>query len=130
MTKNIELNGHAYPFHFERKGRELVGGHFNGADVGSGLIDDIIVEYGPQATLHTVMEQIMDKLRDSVTIYRVTINETVCKDYVYEVEAIDEEDAKDIAMTGDGELVSEHEIHTEIEVVDCEEEDGINADEY
>jgi hypothetical protein len=114
MKKTVTINGHKHEFQFDLDNDHAVNGRFNGAE-GPELIHDLVAEYGPDATVRSIAK----KLCDRVQLYHVTINETVCKDFTYAVYGIDADDAKDEALTGNGELLTEHEIDTDFEVVDC-----------
>jgi hypothetical protein len=114
MTKMVTINQHKYEFKFELYNGKAVNGRFKGSD-GPNLLNDLIAQYGKDATLHDVVQ----KLCASIQLYHVVINETSSIDYLYEVYGLDEDDAKDAAMTGNGECINEHEIDTDIQCVEC-----------
>jgi hypothetical protein len=128
MVKSIMLNGHKHNLHFRFKNGKAENVHFGAGD--AELLHDLVVEFGPTAKLHDVIEQLTTKLNDKLKLYHVVINEVRCYDYTYEVWAFDEDDAKEMAMTGEGDPVSEHEISTDFHVEECNlfegDDDGVD----
>jgi hypothetical protein len=113
MTKKIELNGNSHEFIFTMTDGKAVNGHFHSDN--SQLLQDLVVEYGEDAKL----DEIVKKICDSIRIYHVAIDKTSCIEYVYEVYATDEDDAKDEALSGYHDCICTHELHTEYDIVDC-----------
>jgi hypothetical protein len=114
MTKIVEVNNHRYLFSFDIKRGKAVNGRFRASD-GAKLIEDLLETHGG----HRKLGELIDEICASIKLYHVTINETKTVDYTSELYGTSIEDAKNEAMTGNGDCVIEHEVNTDFEVVDC-----------
>jgi hypothetical protein len=120
MTKTVVINGNEHELHYSWENGRAVCGYFNGND--ETLVDDLLAEYSIDVRLKDIIQKMLDDIK--LKTYRVTVNLTTSRDYVYEVEAYDELEAKNKACCMDDYLddcVSSHEVNSDMYVVDCEE---------
>jgi hypothetical protein len=120
MVTMVTVNGRKYEFVFDLVDGKATYGRFRG---GSGnctkLIDDIWAQYGKQATLTGVTQQICDNLK----LWYVTVDKTTCTRYTYEVYASSNDDAMDEALEDRGYCIYERELSAEHDIYECYEEE-------
>jgi hypothetical protein len=113
----ITLNGHQHEFAFELHDGKAANGRFK-AEAGSQLVHDLSVQYGKDANIQAVIQQICD----SIKLYQVVMNKTTCVERIYKVYAIDEADAiTSVGYNDDAYIVDENVLPTDWKYVTCKE---------